>query len=99
MSKVLNCYFRKVVSSDIHGYGFGSVKNFLDKSYKNSFDWVITNPPFRLAEEFFNAANNVATNGVALLARTVLEGKVGIIEYLKIIRLLILHNSQSGFLC
>ncbi|MDC9701725.1 MAG: SAM-dependent methyltransferase [Alphaproteobacteria bacterium] len=78
MSKVLDEYFSKVESSDIHDYGFGNVKNFLDDTYeKKSFDWVITNPPFRLAEEFLNKATGVATTGVALLARTVFLESVG----------------------
>ena len=78
MSKVLQNYFKEVVSSDVYDYGFGNVKNFLDNSYeKNSFDWVITNPPFRLAEEFLNTASNVASTGVALLARTVFLESVG----------------------
>ena len=58
VSKVLKEYFPAVVSSDIHDYNFGDVKDFLGKAYqKNSFDWVITNPPFRLAEEFLMEAN------------------------------------------
>ena len=36
-----------------------------------SVDWVITNPPFRLAEEFVLRALTIATAGVAVLARTV----------------------------
>jgi len=78
MSKVLKDYFQKVESSDVHDYGYGSVKNFLVDSYKkNSFDWVITNPPFRLAEDFLNKATEVASTGVALLARTVFLESVG----------------------
>lgn len=38
-------------------------------------DWVITNPPFRLAEEFIQAALQRATVGVAVFVRTsFLEG-------------------------
>lgn len=51
---------------------------FLDTSYKkNSFEWVITNPLFRLAEDFLNKATEVASIGVALLARTVFLESVG----------------------
>ncbi|MDC1428113.1 hypothetical protein N8156_05320 [Rhodospirillaceae bacterium] len=34
MSKVLKEYFSEVESSDVHDYGYGSVKNFLDNPYK-----------------------------------------------------------------
>tara|TARA_Y100001934_G_C12117881_1_gene661664 strand:+ start:120 stop:803 length:684 start_codon:yes stop_codon:yes gene_type:complete len=78
MSRVLKEYFFEVESSDVHDYGYGSVKNFLNNSYKkNSFDWIITNPPFRLAEEFLNKANYIASTGIALLARTVFLESVG----------------------
>ena len=76
MSKVLKEYFNEVESSDIYDYGYGKVNNFLDSSHKN-FNWVITNPPFRLAEEFINKANEVASTGVAILARTVFLESVG----------------------
>jgi hypothetical protein len=78
MSKVLRSYFKEVESSDIHNYGYGNVKSFLGNSYeKDSFDWVITNPPFRLAEDFLNKASEVASKGVALLARTVFLESIG----------------------
>jgi len=39
-------------------------------------DWVITNPPFRLAEDFILQALRVAKKGVAMLVRSAfLEGK------------------------
>lgn len=38
-------------------------------------DWIITNPPFRLAEEFIQRARAIANLGVAMLVRTAfLEG-------------------------
>ena len=78
MSKVLCEYFREVISSDVEDYGYGDVKNLLDGSYKkNSFEWVITNPPFRLAEEFLNESFKIAREGVAILARTVFLESVG----------------------
>ena len=43
----------------------------------NALDWVITNPPFRLAEEFVLRALRVARHGVAILARTVFLESVG----------------------
>jgi hypothetical protein len=78
MSKVLEEYFAAVQSSDVHDYGFGGVRDFLAEPYKaDEFDWVITNPPFRLAEEFVLHAIRVARTGVAILARTVFLESIG----------------------
>jgi len=72
MSKVLEGYFSEVCNSDIEYYGFGHVRDFLIYPYQSKqFDWVITNPPFRLAEDFVLKALNIARVGVAILARTV----------------------------
>ena len=40
-------------------------------------DWIITNPPFRLAERFALKALSLANTGVALLVRTVFIESVG----------------------
>jgi len=83
MSKVLAEFFGEVKSSDIHDYRYGEVQDFLKKPLAvNSFDWVITNPPFRLAEEFALRAIKVARRGVAILARTVFIESVGRYERL-----------------
>ncbi len=72
MAKVLEEYFGSVTSADIHNYGFGYVRDFLNYPYKErGYDWVITNPPFRLAEDFVLNALPLARVGVAILARTV----------------------------
>jgi len=72
MAKVLKEYFQKVEAADVWDYGYGSVRNFLVHEYKlESYDWLITNPPFRLAEEFVLRALPVVRSGVAILARTV----------------------------
>lgn len=72
MAKVLKDYFGNVTPSDAYWYGYGSLADFLSEPYrKKSFDWVITNPPFRLAEAFVLNALEVARVGVAILARTV----------------------------
>jgi hypothetical protein len=78
MAKVLKEYFGKVEATDAHDYGYGDVQDFLTYPYHvNAFGWVITNSPFRLAEEFVLRSLRVARNGVAILARTVfLESKV-----------------------
>jgi hypothetical protein len=78
MSMVLDEYFRTVRSSDVFNYGYGAVADFLvpDIRFRRStFDWVITNPPFRLGEDFILKALTVARRGVAMLVRTTfLEG-------------------------
>lgn len=78
MSKPLAEYFGSVSSSDAYAYGFGDLRNFLDYPFEAlSHDWVITNPPFRLAEEFVERSLMVARKGVAILARTVFLESVG----------------------
>jgi hypothetical protein len=78
MAKVLKEYFGNVGSSDAYAYGYGTVREDLTHPYEtNSWDWVITNPPFRLAEEFVLRSLMVARKGVAILARTVFLESVG----------------------
>lgn len=72
MAKVLKEYFGDVSYSDAYDYGYGPVRDYLTFPYEtNAVDWVITNPPFRLAEEFVLRSLSVARRGVAMLARTV----------------------------
>jgi hypothetical protein len=83
MSVALAEYFGKVISSDVFDYGFGGVGDFLKDKYDDqSFDWVITNPPFRLAEDFTKRALRIARHGVAMLTRTVFIESVGRYERL-----------------
>jgi len=78
MAHVLEEYFRDVSASDVFDYGYGSVKDFTKGLIPvNSVDWVITNPPFRLAEDFLTRALAIAREGVALLTRTVFIESVG----------------------
>lgn len=78
MAKVLGEYFGEVRASDAHSYGYGSVADFTTQPYEaGSVDWVITNPPFRLAEEFVKRSLVIARRGVAILARTVFIESVG----------------------
>jgi hypothetical protein len=72
MVKPLREYFASVEASDAYHYGFAPERDFLSYPYETgSHDWVITNPPFRLAEDFVLRALMVARKGVAILARTV----------------------------
>jgi hypothetical protein len=78
MAKVLSEYFGKVKAADIHPYGYGGVHDFLVTPHEtNGFDWVITNPPFRLGEDFTLLALKLARRGVAMLTRTVFIESVG----------------------
>jgi hypothetical protein len=78
MARTLAEYFGSVHYSDANQYGFGPVRDFLSYPFEtNSVDWVITNPPFRLSEEFVVRALQVANEGVAILARTVFIESVG----------------------
>lgn len=87
MSKVLKEYFGEVRSSDAHNYGYGAVRDYLSFPYEaKAVDWIITNPPFRLAEEFVLRSLDVARVGVAMLVRTVFLESVGRYERLFRIR-------------
>lgn len=78
MAKVLKEYFGEVQCSDVFEYGYGAKRDYLKRPIAaNSCDWVITNPPFRLAEEFVLRSLKVARRGVAILARTVFLESVG----------------------
>ena len=71
----LTDYFDGYVAFDIHDYGDNSVEDFLFPGIHRKIPWVITNPPFRLAEQFAQRAFECAYEGVALLVRTqFLEG-------------------------
>jgi hypothetical protein len=83
MSVALAPYFGDITSFDVFDYGFGSVADFLKaKHAERSFDWGITNPPFRLCEEFIDRSMKIARHGVAMLSRTVFIESVGRYERL-----------------
>ena len=97
MAKVLLEYFGTVYASDVHDYGYGAVADFVAKSKKQlsavppAVDWIVTNPPFRLAEDFLEVALLRARVGVALLTRTVFIESVG--RYERIFK----HNPPTRF--
>lgn len=77
MARPLKEYFASVAASDVHDYGYGEERDFLWASgvLRYEFDWILTNPPFRLGKEFALTAIWAARRGVALLVRTAfLEG-------------------------
>jgi hypothetical protein len=78
MARVLADYFGSVVAADVFDYGFGTVADFLATEYPDrSIDWVISNPPYRLAEAFILRALPIARHGVAMLVRTSFIESVG----------------------
>ncbi len=78
MSLALKEYFGSVSSSDVADYHYGKISDFTSENYEeNSYDWVITNPPFKLAEEFILKSLPIARKGVAILARTVFLESIG----------------------
>ena len=77
MVRPLREYFGKVEASDIHDYGAGfPVQDYLfGADPVGVVDWTITNPPFRLAQQFITQARNTSRVGVAMIVRSAfLEG-------------------------
>ena len=70
MARALAEYFGQVDACDVHDYGFGRVNDFLWPSNYGSYDWIVTNPPFRLGQQFIETALKRASCGVAMLVRT-----------------------------
>jgi hypothetical protein len=70
MARPLAEYFKTVDASDVHDYGFGKLGDFLWPSNYGSYDWIVTNPPFRLGQQFIETALKRASRGVAMLVRT-----------------------------
>ena len=77
MSTVLNDYFGTVLSSDIYEYGYSEKKDFLAETTLAETDWLITNPPFKLAEAFIAKGLKITSQGVAVLVRTVFLESIG----------------------
>ena len=76
MVKPLSEYFGTVEASDIHDYGAGyPVQDYLFGPPPSVVDWTITNPPFRLAEQFIQRALDTSREGCAMIVRSAfLEG-------------------------
>ncbi len=70
MARALSEYFSEVVASDVHDYGFGALRDFLWPGHDDRADWIITNPPFRIGEQFVTTVLARARAGVAMLVLT-----------------------------
>lgn len=72
MALALADYFaiEDIFASDLFDYGFGLVADFLHPDYEPRPSWIITNPPFKHAEEFILKALKLARTGVAMLCRS-----------------------------
>lgn len=77
MVNPLSEYFACVEGSDVYDYGYGfPVKDYLFGFETETVNWTITNPPFRLAEQFIQKALETSDRGVAMIVRSAfLEGK------------------------
>lgn len=76
MVKPLREYFNHVEASDVHDYGAGfAVQDYLFGPVPEPVDFTITNPPFRLAEQFIERAIDSSIVGCAVIVRAAfLEG-------------------------
>jgi len=76
ISTVLEQYKFKVVSSELYDRGYGETGVDFLKQTKPRAPNIITNPPFKLAEEFVWHALSLTTSKVAMLCRVAwLEGQ------------------------
>ena len=78
MAEPLREYFKDVIATDIHDYGYEAMESQADFLLDFPFsggevDWIITNPPFRIADDFIRNALNVANIGVAVLVRVAFD--------------------------
>lgn len=77
--------FGGVLASDVHDYGVGfPVEDYLFglPAHFSVTDWTITNPPFRLAEEFIERAKLLSRRGVAVILRSAFVESIGRFERL-----------------
>jgi len=76
MSRVLEAAGYPVISTDLVDRGYGEARQDFLMQWQPRAPNVVTNPPFKLAEEFAAKALALTTGKVALLARLAwLEGK------------------------
>lgn len=76
MFRALAESFGYVEGFDVHDYGAGfPIADYLFPNHLDPVDWTISNPPFRLAEQFIERAEATSRRGYAMLVRSAfLEG-------------------------
>lgn len=77
--------FGMVLASDVHDYGAGyPIRDYLfgPASHLSRTDWTVSNPPFRLAEQFIERALDLSTIGVAVILRSAFLESIGRYERL-----------------
>lgn len=75
MVRPLGEYFRAVIPSDIHDYGAGfPQQDYLFGPPPDRTDWTITNPPFRLAEQFIRRGLECSDHVAVIVRSAFLEG-------------------------
>lgn len=83
MVRPLREYFAWVDAADQHDYGAGfPVQDYLFGRPHSVVGWTITNPPFRVAEEFIRQALASSESGVAMLVRIAFLESIGRYERL-----------------
>jgi hypothetical protein len=85
MVRALSESFGAILPSDVHDYGAGfQVRDYLfgPIAHLDRSDWTITNPPFRLAEQFIERALELSNVGVAVILRSAFLESVGRFERL-----------------
>lgn len=71
-------YFDKVEPSDIHDYGYGfPQQDYLFGPLPSTVDWTITNPPFRLAQQFIERMIETSRVGCAVIVRSAFMEGIG----------------------
>lgn len=76
MSRVLQAAGYEVISTDLVDRGFGEVRHDFLMEWRPRAPNIVTNPPFKMCEEFVRKALALTTGKVAILARLAwLEGK------------------------
>lgn len=76
MVKPLAEYFRRIEASDVHDYGAGyPIEDYLFGPDPEPVQYTITNPPFKLAEQFIARMAATSEFGFAVIVRSAfLEG-------------------------
>jgi hypothetical protein len=75
MVRPLREIFGRVEASDIHDYGAGfPVQDYLFGPPPPRTDWTVTNPPFRLAEQFVARALECSDHAAVIVRSAFLEG-------------------------